>query len=36
MTVLVKWLSASLEDEVSGMSDEAPAGFEEPLLEARQ
>ena len=25
-----------LEDEVSGMPDEAPAGLEEPLLEARQ
>ena len=25
-----------LEDEVAGMSDEAPAGLEQPLLEARQ
>ena len=25
-----------LQDEVSGMSDEAPAGLEQPLLETRQ
>jgi hypothetical protein len=25
-----------LQDEVSGMPDEAPSGLEEPLLEARQ
>ncbi len=25
-----------LQDEVSGMSDEAPAGIEQPLLETRQ
>jgi hypothetical protein len=25
-----------LEDEVPGMPDQAPAGLEEPLLEARQ